>query len=841
MKLLKSLYLFTTATSCALFLSGCFSSSSSSSSASNIIETDGEYSATITYTEHNVPHINADNYGSLGFGVAYAQAQENLCTLSEQLMKLRGETALYFGPDPMNIANDIGYKALDYPAQAKKLFSKLSSQGQAMMKGYAAGFNHALEEMNGDYPTPCQGMPWVQPITEQDLLAYHLDLAGLASARNFLPAMAAAQPPTETVTPEVAAMVASIELDPTQVLTSEGIGSNGWALGKDKVEEGNAMLIGNPHFPYDGELRFYEQHITIPNELDITGVGLIGLPIVVIGFNENLGWTHTVSQSKRFTLYQLELDPEDPTRYMFDGESRAMTSKEVTVMVDIGQPEPMEHKQTVYFTHFGPVVNLGSMSPALAWSETSAVAFRDATDGNYRMLEQWLAMGKAKDRKGFFAAFDQHQALPWVNTIMIDKEGTASYLDGTQVPMLSAPAETYWRMASQDPQLAGIWQDGAGNVLLPGNSSTYEWVDTGKAGAPGLVPFKHAPQTTRTDYVFNANSSYSVVNVDEPLTGYSYMFGPDNSIISPRSRYNAQLIHGISDNSIHVDGGNGLFTFEELKDALNHNGSLFGNSFKEELVQRCFANNEITIQGNAVDLTPACGTLAAWDGRYNLDSEGAFLMREFLDHFRHPFHRGLDESLFAVPFDPANPATTPSGLAPLTGDANDDPILQALASAMSRLAANGIAPNARLADYQYIIKAEGHEPIPVTGGNSYEGVFNMSETAIPTRSTSRLATVVTGEKNICSEKSGLCSPLTTKDGEAAYRINYGSSFVMALMYGDNGPKAEMLLSYSQSHDPASEFFDDQTRKYSQLEWREMIFNQDAIEANKIKTLEVSNK
>lgn len=835
MKRLKTVYLAAAVAGSSMLLAGCFSSSSSSGS--KVKETDGEYSATITYTEHNVPHINADNYGSLGFGVAYAQAQENLCTLSEQLMKLRGETALYFGPEQMNIANDIGYKAMDYTAQAQELFGELSSQAQAMMKGYAAGFNQALEEMDGDYPTPCQGMPWVQPITEQDLLAYHLDLAGLASARNFLPAMAAAQPPSAQVTP----MVSNIELDPTQVFTSEGIGSNGWGLGKDKVEEGNAMLIGNPHFPYDGELRFYEQHLTIPNELDITGVGLIGLPIVVIGFNDNLGWTHTVSQSKRFTLYQLELDPEDPTRYMFDGESRAMTTKEVTVLVNIGQPEPMEHKQTVYFTHFGPVVNLGSMSPALAWSETSAVAFRDATDGNYRMLEQWLAMGKAKDRKGFFAAFNQHQALPWVNTIMIDKEGTASYLDGTQVPMLSAPAETYWRMASQDPQLAGIWQDGAGNVLLPGNSSTYEWVDTGRAGAPGLVPFAHAPQTTRTDYVFNANSSYSMLNVDEPLKGYSFMFGPDNSIISPRSRYNAQLVHGIADNSIDVDGGNGLFTFAELKDALNHNGSLFGNSFKEELVQRCVANSSITIQGNTVDLTPACGTLAAWDGRYNLDSEGAFLMREFLDHFRHPFHRGLDHSLFAVPFDPANPATTPAGLAPLTGEADDDPILQALASAMGRLMANGIAPNARLADHQYIVKAEGHEPIPVTGGNSYEGVFNMSETAIPTRSTSRLATVVTGEKNICSEVSGLCSPLTTKDGEAAYRINYGSSFVMALMYGDNGPKAEMLLSYSQSHDPASEFFDDQTKKYGQLEWRDMVFSPEAVAANKVREVKVSNQ
>src|SRR5699024_9966344 len=134
-------------------------------------------------------------------------------------------------------------------------------------------------------------------------------------------------------------------------------------------------------------------------------------------------------------------------------------------------------------------------------------------------------------------------------------------------------------------------------------------------------PFAHAPQTTRTDYVFNANSSYSMLNVDEPLKGYSFMFGPDNSIISPRSRYNAQLVHGIADNSIDVDGGNGLFTFAELKDALNHNGSLFGNSFKEELVQRCVANSSINIHGNTVDLTTACGTHDVWDCLLYFDSK----------------------------------------------------------------------------------------------------------------------------------------------------------------------------------------------------------------------------
>src|SRR5690606_37849492 len=144
-----------------------------------------------------------------------------------------------------------------------------------------------------DYPSPCRGEEWVTPITPLDLLAYHLDLAGLASARKFLPAMAAAKPPV----PSVAASN-HVQLDAQKVFTSEGIGSNGWALGSEPTDGGPSAPLCNPPFPWDGELRFSEPPLSIPGGLDVSGVGMIRLPSVAIGLTENLGWTHTVSQSK---------------------------------------------------------------------------------------------------------------------------------------------------------------------------------------------------------------------------------------------------------------------------------------------------------------------------------------------------------------------------------------------------------------------------------------------------------------------------------------------------------------------------------------------------------------
>ncbi len=813
------------ALSCTL-LTGCNDSSSNAS----------HYQATITYTAHGVPHINGKDYASLGYGVGYAQARENLCTLSEQLIKLKSQKSRYFGAGAgnANLLSDLGYKAMDYPAEAAALYGNLSTDMSRLLEGYADGFNRSLAERSGpqDYPSPCRGAEWVSSISAQDLLAYQLDVAGVASARNFLPAMAAAQPPVATVS-----AADSVELDASHVFTAEGIGSNGWALGADRVSGADALLLGNPHFPWDGELRFYEQHLTIPGELDVTGVGLMGLPAVVIGFNQHLGWTHTVSQSKRFTLYQLELDPENPLRYRYDGEYRDITSRNVTVQVRQNDGSLLDVTQTLYFSHFGPMLNLASLSPALGWSTTSAVTFRDTNAGNTRMLEQWIAMGKASSRDEFFRAFADHQGIPWVNTLMIADDGSASYLDGSQVPQLSAQAEAYWAAASQSPQLAAIWQDGAGSVLLPGNSSVYEWVDSGDAGAPGLVPFSKAPQVTRSDYVYNANSSYWLTNVEEPLEGYSLMYGPEQVVRSPRTRYNAQLISDMSGNGLA--GADNRFTLAELETVLTHNSSLFAGEFRNQLVSRCSDYPSIQVDGAAFDLSAACTALRDWDGKYNLTSTGAQLMREFLAAFRVSGHRDLSDSLFAVPFDADNAATTPSGLADIdTTDVDNDAVLQALAAAAQRLTAAGIDLDAELGTVQYVIKAQGHDPIPVSGGNSYEGVFNMAQSAVPSRSTSDLANNLVG-----TARSD--SPLTDLDEDgsgstAAYRINYGSSFVLALQFGDNGPQADMFLSYGQSHDPESEFFEDQMLNYSKLQWRPVVFSATDVQAQAVETVTLSD-
>ena len=74
-----------------------------------------------------------------------------------------------------------------------------------------------------------------------------------------------------------------------------GIGSNAVAVGRSLSRSGRGILLGNPHYPWQGSSRFHLIHLTIPDELDVMGVSLLNTNRVAIGFNKDIAWTHTVS------------------------------------------------------------------------------------------------------------------------------------------------------------------------------------------------------------------------------------------------------------------------------------------------------------------------------------------------------------------------------------------------------------------------------------------------------------------------------------------------------------------------------------------------------------------
>jgi acyl-homoserine-lactone acylase len=93
------------------------------------------------------------------------------------------------------------------------------------------------------------------------------------------------------------------------------------------------VLLGNPHYPWDGVNRFHRMHFIIPGQLNIVGAGLINTPSIGIGHNDRIAWTHTVSTARRYGLFELKLDPKDPTAYVVDGRRTPMQRRQVTIEV----------------------------------------------------------------------------------------------------------------------------------------------------------------------------------------------------------------------------------------------------------------------------------------------------------------------------------------------------------------------------------------------------------------------------------------------------------------------------------------------------------------------------
>ena len=210
-------------------------------------------------------------------------------------------------------------------------------------------------------------------------------------------------------------------------------GSNGWAFGADTTADGRGLLIGNPHFPWNGPNRFWQMHVTIPGQIDTMGVGLAGTPLPILGFNRDIAWTHTVTAARHFTLFQLKLDPADPTAYMIDGKSEKMGTRTISVPRGDGAA-PVS--RTLYTTRFGALVALPSSG--LTWSGTTAFAMRDVNSGNQRALGTWVRIARARSVGEVRGAVEETLGIPWVNTIVADRNGDVLHADVTAVPNLSA-------------------------------------------------------------------------------------------------------------------------------------------------------------------------------------------------------------------------------------------------------------------------------------------------------------------------------------------------------------------------------------------------------------------
>jgi acyl-homoserine-lactone acylase len=789
----------------AMALAGCAGTSGTPHSSTQLARQDG-YKAEIRRTAMGVPHIKADDWGGAGYGYGYAQAQDDLCTLADAFLTYRGERSRYFGAEaqlpaastigqPKNIDSDFFHKHVITAPVVDAMAKAQPDSIRRLVEGFAAGYNREVRELKaGGAPgthAACRGEAWVQPIAADDIYRrmYATNLA--AGYSNFLANIANAVPPSGN---KVSANDEGGAIRPIamQVGGHAGVGSNMIGFGTAATGDASPLLLGNPHWFWRGPDRFYQAQLTIAGQLDVSGTSFLGIPVILIGFNDNVAWSHTVSATRRFGLYQLQLAPGDATAYLRDGQPVKMQADVVTVQVRqaSGAVEPVT--RTLYSSMYGPMVNLGTLNPALAWTQGTAFAIRDINADNYRTFRTWLRWGQAKSLDELIAVQREEASIPWVNTAAVGRgSAKAWYADIGAVPNVS-------------PEQVASCTTPAGKALaaaLPrvpvfdGSRSACDWQTDADSVQKGAVGPARMPSLLRDDYVANMNDSYWLANPKAPLTGYPAIFGATGS--------DAQTFRTRAGHLLAQRLGQGA-TADAVARAALDSRAYTAELFKAEALRTVCAVPRITVAADPkggekfspprqVATGPACAVLKAWNNTGVASARGAHVWDEF-------WSRAAllpPEKLYAVPFRADDPVRTPRGLKASAADS----LRQAFGAAVLHVQASGFALDAVRGDTLFVTR--NGRKIPLSGGCDGQGYFTV----------------------LCSER-GLEQGGYAMDGNPN-----GNSYMQVVRFPAGGVEARTFLTYSLSDDPASPHHADYTRAYSAGQWVRLPFSEAQIKAD----------
>lgn len=770
---------------------------------------DKGYEVQVRRTSYGIPHIQAGNWGSLGYGYGYAFAQDNVCVLAREALAAQGRQARYFGAGAGNatLASDWVYRMVNSEARVNAAWATLDRDTRELLTGYADGVNRYLRDTApAALPADCRSQAWVQPLTGKDALKVLRKLLVRASTGNFVASLVGATPPAAVAALRDGAAPARqlARADDDSVVLAgldsaalglpdfspERFGSNAVGLGSD-LTGGAGALLGNPHFPWVGIERFYAVHLTIPGRYDAMGGSIYGFPLVNIGFNKHVAWSHTVSTARRFILRQLTIVPTSPTSYVVDGQVVAMTPETVSAELLLGDGSVVPVPHTFWQTQFGPVLVPANTAAAL-WSPTSAYALTDVNLENIRAFRQYREMGQARNLDEFAGTLRRHAGLPWVNTIAADSGGNAFYGDIGAMPnvsnaKLAACTKPGLAQALAASRIYAL--DGASSACNPGTDTD--------APEPGIFGAGNMPGLMRRDYVQNSNDSYWLANPAARLEGYSQIIGADEN--RPQNLRTRLGITQIRDRMAGSDGLPGAgFGRQWLQDVLYANRPHSAELMLDGVLQLCATQSpDVTIGSQTVNVAAACGVLANWDRRNNVNSVGAHVWTELWRRLSGSATAGsglpsVTSTLYAVPFNPADPVATPRGLN-TTNASVVARTMGELAYTVKYYADNTIPLDRPWGQVHFDIR--NGQRLPIHGGSGNSGVYNA------------------------------ITPSALVPGVGHTSILGGSSYVQSVTFTHKGPEARAVVTYSQSSDPANPHYADMTTLFSNYGWLRLPYDE----------------
>ncbi|KPQ07620.1 MAG: penicillin amidase [Rhodobacteraceae bacterium HLUCCA12] len=443
----------------------------------------------IARNTHNVPHIFGESDADVFFGLGFAHAQDRLWQMTLLRRTAQGRLSEVFGA--RTLRTDELLRRLDIYRLAQDSVDALDDETRAMLDAYSRGVNAWINAVNDNaigrgapeyflFPVevglwqPADSVALVKLMALQ--LSGHLDaevrrarisaLRGDEALRDLMP-----DDPGQGVAalPDYASLFP--DLDQTQLARAHQVpgdlpdamhspfpqmelagASNAWAAAPESSTNGGTLLANDPHLGFTAPAIWYLARM----ELETGGVigGTIpGIPAVLVGRSERLGWGLTSSYMDDQDVFMEELDPEDPDRYRTPDGWADFETRGSIIRVKDADPVTV----TLRWSENGPVLpgshyGLGAVTPPGHVAAVSWTVLNDADTSIAAAIDLMRAgsIDEAIDASESYVA-------PSQNLMLIDRDRIAMQMIG-DMPRRSADHPTQGRMPAPGHDPDARWQ-----------------------------------------------------------------------------------------------------------------------------------------------------------------------------------------------------------------------------------------------------------------------------------------------------------------------------------------------------------------------------------------------
>jgi penicillin amidase len=432
----------------------------------------------------NVPHIFAATDVDVFHGLGFAHAQDRLWQMMMMRRTAQGRLSELFGTATVDVDSFI--RRLDIYRLAVQSIAAQDPQTLAALEAYAAGVNARLDQINAEalgrgapemflFNSPLA--PWrpadslaitklmglqLSGHMSEEILRARLSLALDDDARlgDIMPdvpgAGVASLPEYATLVPGALPTFAALNenADPLSPFKPRGFAgaSNAWAAAASRSASGGTLLANDPHLGFTAPGIWYLARLDLRSG-GVIGGTIPGMPAVLAGRSDRLGWGLTSAYVDDQDVVIEELNPDNPQQYRTPDGFKDFETRASIIEIDGADPITL----TLRWSDNGPILpggfrNLATITPpghvaALSWTvlrprDTSLAAGMDI------MRSQTVAEA--------ITAGERYIA-PAQNLTLVDRGSIAMKTIGA-VPRRDAAHQSQGRMPSLGWRAENRWQ-----------------------------------------------------------------------------------------------------------------------------------------------------------------------------------------------------------------------------------------------------------------------------------------------------------------------------------------------------------------------------------------------